>query len=57
MLARIDGTSRIDYLPETARQDFVRSFARRLFLESPQRLDQVLELLERELAHPGAAAS
>ena len=49
LLARIDGTSRIDYLPEPERQEFVRSFARRILLEGPRSLTSVFETLERAL--------
>lgn len=49
MLARIDGTSRIDYLPEPDQQNFVRSFARRTLLNPPAHLTSVFEWLERDL--------
>ncbi|HUG91224.1 MAG TPA: phosphotransferase [Planctomycetaceae bacterium] len=51
MLARIDGTSRIDYLPEPGQQEFVRQFSRQVLLDRPLRLAEVLERLENRLNH------
>lgn len=50
MLARIDGKSTIDYLPESSRQEFVRTFCRRLLFDPPIRLDDVFCRLNEELS-------
>lgn len=50
LLARIDGTSPVDYLPEEPRREAVRRLGRRLLLEPPERWDDVLETAEREFA-------
>ena len=49
MLARIDGTSRIDYLPESEQQNFVRLFAHRILLDAPGTVSEVLGALEQAL--------
>lgn len=46
MLARLDGTSPIDYLPDAGQQDLVRDFSRRLFLNPPDRLEATFGALE-----------
>jgi 5-methylthioribose kinase len=46
MWARIDGTSKIDYLPEPAQQQAVREFCRDLFLDSPGDWGGVLNRLK-----------
>ena len=51
MLSRIDGTSRIDYLPEEWQQSFVRRFCRELFLSPPSDLNTVFDRLDRELSN------
>jgi 5-methylthioribose kinase len=48
-LARIDGTSPVDYLPEEPRREAVRRFGRRMLHERPTRWEEVLELVEGEL--------
>src|SRR5262249_27759629 len=55
LLARIDGTSPVDYLPEEDRREAVRRLGRRLLLEAPQRWGEVLDLAGaglRELGRP-----
>jgi 5-methylthioribose kinase len=46
LLARIDGTSPVDYLSEEPRREAVRALGRILLLEQPQRWDTVLETAE-----------
>ncbi|QDV51406.1 phosphotransferase family protein [Gimesia fumaroli] len=47
MLARVDGKSTVDYLPESLMQDQVRSFALSLILDPPASLEKAnLRLLE-----------
>jgi 5-methylthioribose kinase len=50
LLARIDGTSPIDYLPEEPRREAVRRLARRVLREKPARWDDVLAIAEHEYA-------
>jgi 5-methylthioribose kinase len=50
LLARIDGTSPVDYLPEEDRRAAVRRLGRRMLLERPRRWPEVLDLAEAELA-------
>jgi 5-methylthioribose kinase len=50
LLARIDGTSPVDYLPEEDRRAAVRRLGRRLLLERPRRWPEVLDMAEAELA-------
>jgi 5-methylthioribose kinase len=45
MWARIDGTSRIDYLPDPREQQAVRDFCRGLFLDPPSDWDSIIERL------------
>jgi 5-methylthioribose kinase len=47
-LARIDGTSPVDYLPEEPRRDVVRRLSRRVLHGRPTRWEDVLELCEVE---------
>jgi 5-methylthioribose kinase len=49
-LARIDGTSPVDYLPEEPRREAVRRLARRVLLERPATWEAVLGLCEAECA-------
>jgi 5-methylthioribose kinase len=51
MLARIDGTSTIDYLPAVPQQNLVRNFCRELLLDPPAELDEVLSRLRTQLKH------
>ena len=51
MLARIDGTSTIDYLTEQTQQDFVRHFCRELFLNPPETLDGVFDRIAKGLSN------
>jgi 5-methylthioribose kinase len=45
-LARIDGTSPVDYLPEEAKRASVRCIGRRILAERPAQWDDVLDLCE-----------
>lgn len=49
MLARIDGKSTIDYLPDPRQQDFVRRFTIDLFLRPPKKLTDVFDALQKQL--------
>ena len=49
MLARIDGTGTIDYLPRQTQQEFVRSFCREVFLNPPSCLEEVFKRLPQQL--------
>jgi 5-methylthioribose kinase len=49
LLARIDGTSPVDYLPEEAKREAVRRLGRRLLLERPGGWEEVLETARVEL--------
>ena len=49
MWARIDGTSKIDYLSQDAQQQSVRHFCRRLLLEPPATWPEVLTVLQARL--------
>ena len=45
-LARIDGTSPVDYLPEEPKRDAVRHLCRRILWERPSSWEAVLDLCE-----------
>ncbi len=45
LLARIDGTSLVDYLPEAAKRDAVRQLGRRLLFDPVWQWNQVIEML------------
>ncbi|RPI87719.1 MAG: DUF1679 domain-containing protein, partial [Planctomycetaceae bacterium] len=47
MWARIDGTSKIDYLPDEARQNSVRRFCRELLFDRPDRWSEVVDRLRQ----------
>jgi 5-methylthioribose kinase len=47
-LARIDGTSPVDYLPEEPRRNVVRRLGQRVLFERPTSWEQVLELCDTE---------
>lgn len=49
LLARIDGTSPVDYLPEESKRDAVRALARRLLAVHPGTWDDVLANADRLL--------
>lgn len=49
LLARIDGTSPVDYLPEEPKREAVRRLGRCLLLDRPRYWEDVLTLTEREL--------
>lgn len=46
LLARIDGTSPVDYLPEDEKRAGVRRLGCRILLERPRRWDEVLKMAE-----------
>lgn len=48
-LARIDGTSPVDYLPEEPKREAVRRLGRRVLQQRPARWDEVLAMCEMEL--------
>jgi 5-methylthioribose kinase len=50
-LARIDGTSPVDYLSEEAQREAVRRFCRRTLHKRPAAWDDVLGIVEEELRH------
>jgi len=50
-LARIDGTSPVDYLPEEPKREAVRRLARRVLWEPPGRWEDVVQLCDAELAN------
>jgi 5-methylthioribose kinase len=52
ILARIDGTSPVDYLPDEAVRNAVRRLAGRVLLERPNDWETVLQFCEKELATP-----
>jgi 5-methylthioribose kinase len=49
-LARIDGTSPVDYLPEEPKREAVRRLGRRILGDQPARWEEVLELVDAECA-------
>jgi 5-methylthioribose kinase len=49
VLARIDGTSPVDYLPDEPVRDAVRRLGRRVLLERPASWEDVLALCEKEM--------
>jgi 5-methylthioribose kinase len=57
LLARIDGTSPVDYLPEADRRQAIRSLGRTILGDQPARWNEVLEMAEREFAPLGSAES
>jgi 5-methylthioribose kinase len=50
LLARIDGTSPVDYLPEEPKRELVRRVACGLLWDRPRRWEEVLGRMETELA-------
>jgi 5-methylthioribose kinase len=44
LLARIDGTSPVDYLPEQTKRNLARSLGRQLLRDRPQRWEEVLSM-------------
>lgn len=53
LLARIDGTSPVDYLPGEAERSVVRALGKKLLLDRVETWDEVLALSERELRELG----
>jgi 5-methylthioribose kinase len=49
-LARIDGTSPVDYLPEEPKREAVRRLSRRILWDSPTLWEDVLDMASTELA-------
>jgi 5-methylthioribose kinase len=49
-LARIDGTSPVDYLPEEPKREAVRRLGRRILGDQPARWDDVLQMIDAECA-------
>ncbi len=47
LLARVDGTSPVDYLPEEDKRQVVRGLGRRVLVERPQAWEDVLAMAER----------
>jgi 5-methylthioribose kinase len=54
LLARIDGTSPVDYLPEEPKREAVRRLGRGFLLEAPATWEEALTLADREAAGGGA---
>jgi 5-methylthioribose kinase len=50
MLARIDGTSPVDYLPEEPQREAVRRIGRRLLWERPSAWEEVLAIANAEIS-------
>jgi 5-methylthioribose kinase len=50
LLARIDGTSPVDYLPEEAKRESVRSVARIILKDGLQRWEDVLSMVAKHVA-------
>jgi 5-methylthioribose kinase len=48
-LARIDGTSPVDYLPEEPKREAVRRLSRRVLWEGPRLWEEVLDMADSEL--------
>jgi 5-methylthioribose kinase len=51
-LARIDGTSPVDYLPEEAKREAVRRLGRRILWERPTEWEAILDLCKASLMDP-----
>jgi 5-methylthioribose kinase len=49
LLARIDGTSPVDYLPEEPKREAVRRLGRQILWESPARWEEILSQCDTEL--------
>lgn len=50
LLARIDGTSPVEYLPEEDKREAVRRLGRRMLREQPRQWDESVQLAEESLA-------
>ena len=50
LLARIDGTSPVDYLPEEPKRELVRCIARRVLRERPPKWKEVLAICRSQAA-------
>jgi len=57
LLARIDGTSPVDYLPEEPKRELVRNLARRILLDRLHTWDEVTEVVETLLRDLESRAS
>jgi 5-methylthioribose kinase len=49
LLARIDGTSPVDYLPEEDKREVSRRLGQRILLDRPHHWDEVVDLVEKSL--------
>jgi 5-methylthioribose kinase len=49
LLARVDGTSPVDYLPEEDKRQAVRALGRRVLAERPRRWEEVLSLADERM--------
>ena len=57
LLARIDGTSPVDYLPEEAKRQAVRELGRSLLLDGVADWDELLELCTKMFSYPEGVKS
>jgi 5-methylthioribose kinase len=48
LLARIDGTSPVDYLPEESKREWARRIGRRILRQRPRQWDEVLMICRKE---------
>jgi 5-methylthioribose kinase len=56
LLARVDGTSPVEYLPEEPKRDMVRRLAQRILCEPLRRWEPVLAALEADCAGHGSTS-
>jgi 5-methylthioribose kinase len=52
-LARIDGTSPVDYLPEEPKRETVRNICRQVLWQTPATWQEVLDLVETMVTNAG----
>jgi len=52
LLARIDGTSPVDYLPEEPKREMIRGIGRRVLRERPGKWEEVLTICKYEPSKP-----
>jgi 5-methylthioribose kinase len=57
LLARIDGTSPVEYLPEEDKREVIRRLGRRMLWERPRQWEEVLAMAAEELRSRDGAAS
>jgi 5-methylthioribose kinase len=53
LLARIDGTSPVDYLPEVPKREAIMQLGRRVLFEKPRRWEEFLQMAEAPLSSLG----